>query len=77
MTVEQAQKLLNLIYDQYDEQAAHLIVLGDGSEFAVVLSRASSQWHCWSFSDWRNYRRDEKRQAKAMRRERARAQVAS
>lgn len=69
MNLIDAQKLAQLVEDQYGEDAARLVVLGRGDEYAVYIK--SSAWFCWCFADFTAYRAEGKRRAEAARRERS------
>jgi hypothetical protein len=69
MTEQEAQYLCELVIDQYGPGSAHLHRIGNG-ELVVIITAKKGPWFCWSFKDWTTFRKDEKHQAKAKRRER-------
>jgi len=69
MTKQEAQYLCELVIDQYGPGSAHIHRIGNG-ELVVIITAKKGLWFCWSFDDWTTFRKNEKRQAKARRRER-------
>lgn len=68
MDVEEAQHLLALVTDQYGDDAAYRYQLSSSPTVWVVrICLGDLDWWLWTFEDWRQYRRDEKARAKAVR----------
>lgn len=66
MHILDATKLCQLVCDQYGKDAARLVPLSDGREFAVFIKQPR-QYFCFCFADWTAYRQQDKKQAQQKR----------
>lgn len=62
MTVQDAARLLALVSDHYGQDAARLVVLGQGDAYAVYIR--STCYFLWNWADWMHYRDVAKAQQK-------------
>jgi len=72
MTEQEAQKLASLVIDTYGKEAARLVSLSDGREFAVFIKQPG--YFLWDWPDWTQYRHQDK-QAQKRKRARPREEV--
>jgi len=60
MTELDAEKLCQLVCDQYGRDAGRLVPLSDGREYAVRIARERGCWFLWDWKCWTAYRHQEK-----------------
>ncbi len=65
MTEDQARKLGSFVLDSGLD--AQILTLGRGDEFCVRI--VQPQWHCFSFEDWNEFAREQKKRRHKQRRD--------